>query len=105
MSQIYNFSAGPAMLPAQVLKQMQAELLEYGNAKASVMEISHRGKDFMAMAQKSEQDLRELMSIPDNYKVLFLQGGASAQFSMVPINLLQGKQVANYANTGHWSKK
>ncbi|KAA0444261.1 MAG: 3-phosphoserine/phosphohydroxythreonine transaminase, partial [Candidatus Thioglobus sp.] len=68
-------------------------------------EISHRGKDFMAMAQKSEQDLRELMSIPDNYKVLFLQGGASAQFSMVPINLLQGKQVANYANTGHWSKK
>jgi len=105
MSQIYNFSAGPAMLPTQVLKQMQGELLEYGNAKASVMEISHRGADFMAMAQKSEADLRGLMNIPDNYKVLFLQGGASAQFSMVPINLLRGKTTANYAHTGHWSKK
>lgn len=105
MSQVYNFSAGPAMLPTQVLKQMQDELLEYGNAKASVMEISHRGADFMAMAQKSEQDLRGLMDIPDHYKVLFLQGGASAQFSMVPINLLQGKTKANYAHTGHWSKK
>ncbi|SMN11362.1 Phosphoserine aminotransferase [uncultured Candidatus Thioglobus sp.] len=105
MSQIYNFSAGPAMLPKAVLAQMQGELLEYGNAKASVMEISHRGADFMAMAQKSEQDLRDLMNIPDNYKVLFLQGGASAQFSMVPINLLRGKTTANYAHTGHWSKK
>ncbi|MDC9715394.1 MAG: 3-phosphoserine/phosphohydroxythreonine transaminase [Gammaproteobacteria bacterium] len=105
MSRVYNFSAGPAMLPAQVLKQMQGELLEYGNAKASVMEISHRGADFMAMAQKSEQDLRDLMNIPDDYKVLFLQGGASAQFSMVPINLLHGKATANYAHTGHWSKK
>jgi len=105
MSQVYNFSAGPAMLPAQVTKLMQEELLEYGNAKASVMEISHRGADFMAMAQKSEQDLRDLMSIPSNYKVLFLQGGASAQFSMVPINLLRGKTKANYAHTGHWSKK
>lgn len=105
MSQVYNFSAGPAMLPTQVLKQMQDELLGYGNAKASVMEISHRGADFMAMAQKSEQDLRGLMGIPDHYKVLFLQGGASAQFSMVPINLLQGKTKANYAHTGHWSKK
>lgn len=105
MSQVYNFSAGPAMLPAQVMKQMHAEFLEYGNANASVMEISHRGVDFMALAQKSEQDLRDLMNIPDNYKVLFLQGGASAQFSMVPINLLRGKQVANYAHTGHWSKK
>jgi phosphoserine aminotransferase len=78
MSQIYNFSAGPAMLPTQVIKKMQDELLEYGNAKASVMEISHRGADFMALAQKSEADLRALMNIPDNYKVLFLQGGASA---------------------------
>jgi phosphoserine aminotransferase len=93
------------MLPRQVLEQMQGELLEYGNAKASVMEISHRGADFMALAQKSEQDLRDLMNIPENYKVLFLQGGASAQFSMVPINLLRGKKVANYAHTGHWSKK
>lgn len=105
MSEIYNFSAGPAMLPKPVLQQIQAELLEYGNAKASVMEISHRGVDFTAVAQKAEQDLRELMNIPNNHKVLFLQGGASAQFSMVPINLLRGKTSVNYANTGHWSVK
>lgn len=105
MSQAYNFSAGPAMLPSAVLKQIQGELIDYGNAKASVMEISHRGADFMALAEKSEQDLRDLMHIPNNYKVLFLQGGASAQFSMVPINLLRGKAKANYAHTGHWSKK
>lgn len=105
MTQTYNFSAGPAMLPRQVLKKIQQELLEYGNAKASVMEISHRGPDFMELAQRSEKDLRDLMNIPDNYKVLFLQGGASAQFSMVPVNLLRGKTKANYAHTGHWSKK
>ncbi len=105
MTQTYNFSAGPAMLPRQVLKKIQQELLEYGNAKASVMEISHRGPDFMELAQRSEKDLRDLMGIPDNYKVLFLQGGASAQFSMVPVNLLRGKTKANYAHTGHWSKK
>ena len=105
MSQAYNFSAGPAMLPREVLEKMQSELLDYGKAKASVMEISHRGADFMELAQKSEQDLRDLMGIPNNYKVLFLQGGASAQFSMVPINLLRGKNIASYAHTGHWSKK
>ena len=105
MTQAYNFSAGPAMLPRQVLEKIQQELLEYGNAKASVMEISHRGSDFMELAQRSEKDLRDLMGIPDNYKVLFLQGGASAQFSMVPVNLLRGKTKANYAHTGHWSKK
>ncbi|MDG2394900.1 3-phosphoserine/phosphohydroxythreonine transaminase [Candidatus Thioglobus sp.] len=105
MSEIYNFSAGPAMLPKQVLRQIQAEMIEYGNAKASVMEVSHRGVDFMEVAHKAEQDLRDLMNIPSNYKVLFLQGGASAQFSMVPINLLRGKSSANYANTGHWSVK
>ncbi len=105
MSEIYNFSAGPAALPKSVLRQIQEELLEYGNAKASVMEISHRGVDFMQVAQKAEQDLRELMNIPNNYKVLFLQGGASAQFSMVPINLLRGKTKASYVNTGHWSVK
>jgi len=93
------------MLPRQVLEIIQQELLEYGNSKASVMEISHRGIDFMEIAQRSEKDLRELMHIPDNYKVLFLQGGASAQFSMVPANLLRGKTKANYAHTGHWSKK
>jgi len=105
MTQTYNFSAGPAMLPTLVLKKIQQELIEYGNSKASVMEISHRGIDFMEAAQKSEKDLRDLLNIPSNYKVLFLQGGASAQFSMVPINLLRGKSKANYANTGHWSVK
>jgi len=105
MTQAYNFSAGPAMLPRQVLEKIQQELLEYGNSKASVMEISHRGIDFMELAQRSEKDLRELMHIPGNYKVLFLQGGASSQFSMVPVNLLRGKTKANYAHTGHWSKK
>ena len=105
MTQVYNFSAGPSMLPSLVLKQIQNELIEYGNSKASVMEISHRGVDFLELAHKSEKDLRDLLSIPDNYKVLFLQGGASAQFSMVPINLLRGKSKASYANTGQWSVK
>ena len=105
MTQSYNFSAGPAMLPREVLLKIQSELLEYQNSKASVMEISHRGVDFMESAQKSEKDLRELLDAPKNYKVLFLQGGASAQFSMVPINLLRGGSKANYANTGHWSVK
>ena len=105
MTQAYNFSAGPAMLPRPVLKKIQEELIEYQSSKASVMEISHRGIDFMEAAQKSEKDLRELLKIPDHYKVLFLQGGASAQFSMVPINLLRGGSKANYANTGHWSVK
>jgi len=105
MTQAYNFSAGPAMLPKEVLLRIQEELIEYENSKASVMEISHRGVDFMEAAQKSEKDLRELLKIPDHYKVLFLQGGASAQFSMVPINLLRGGSKANYANTGHWSIK
>ena len=101
----YNFSAGPATLPQDVLRVMQNELLDYADAKASVMEISHRGADFMEVASTAQADLRELMAIPDHYKVLFLQGGASAQFSAVPINLLKGKYKANYAHTGHWSKK
>ena len=105
MTQTYNFSAGPAMLPKEVLLKIQSELIEYEQSMASVMEISHRGVDFMEAAEKSENDFRELLDIPDNYKVLFLQGGASAQFSMVPINLLRGGSKANYANTGHWSVK
>ena len=105
MTQAYNFSAGPAMLPREVLIKIKSELLEYQNSRASVMEISHRGVDFMEVAQKSEKDLRDLMKIPNEYKVLFLQGGASSQFSMVPINLLRGGSKANYANTGHWSVK
>ena len=105
MTQAYNFSAGPAMLPKPVLLKIQEELIDYQNSKASVMEISHRGVDFMEAAEKSEKDLRTLLKIPDHYKVLFLQGGASSQFSMVPINLLRGGAKANYANTGHWSVK
>ena len=105
MTQAYNFSAGPAMLPKPVLLKIQEELIDYQNSKASVMEISHRGVDFMEAAKKSEKDLRSLLTIPDHYKVLFLQGGASSQFSMVPINLLRGGTKANYANTGHWSGK
>ena len=105
MNKVFNFSAGPAALPRAVLERLKIELPEFRDAKASVIEISHRGGDFMVLAQKAEQDLRDLMNIPDNYKVLFLQGGASQQFSMIPINLLRGKKIANYANTGHWSKK
>jgi len=105
MSRVYNFSAGPAALPTEVLEQAQAEMLDWHGSGMSVMEMSHRGKDYMSIAAKAEADLRELMSIPDNYKVLFLQGGASSQFAMVPINLLNGKSSADYLLTGQWSKK
>jgi len=91
MSRGYNFSAGPAVLPEEVLKQAQEELVDWKGCGMSVMEMSHRGKEFLSIAEQAEADLRELMSIPDNYKVLFLQGGASSQFSMVPLNLLRGK--------------
>lgn len=105
MSRVFNFSAGPAALPTEVLEQAQAEMLDWNGSGMSVMEMSHRGKDYMSIAAKAEADLRELMSIPDNYKVLFLQGGASSQFAMVPINLLNGKKSADYLLTGQWSKK
>ncbi len=102
---VYNFSAGPAVLPEEVLETAQAEMIDWQGSGMSVMEMSHRGKEFMGIAQEAETDLRELLSIPQNYKVLFLQGGASAQFSMVPMNLLRGKKSADYLNTGEWSKK
>jgi phosphoserine aminotransferase len=102
---IYNFSAGPAVLPKEVLLQAQAELPDWHGSGMSVMEMSHRGKEFMGIAAQAEADLRELMAIPVNYKVLFLQGGASSQFAMVPMNLLRGKAKADYLNTGEWSKK
>jgi phosphoserine aminotransferase len=105
MSPIYNFSAGPACLPQAVLKQAQEEMIDWQGAGMSVMEMSHRGKEFMSIAAQAEADLRELMAIPNNYKVLFLQGGASAQFANVPINLLRGKKGADYIYTGQWSKK
>lgn len=105
MDQIYNFSAGPAVLPKEVLQQARDEMLDWHGSGMSVMEMSHRGKEFMSIAEKTESDFRELVGISENYKVLFLQGGASSQFSMVPMNLLRGKTKANYINTGQWSTK
>ena len=102
---IYNFSAGPAVLPKEVLQQAQTELLDWHGSGMSVMEMSHRGKEYMGIQAQAEADLRELMGIPVNYKVLFLQGGASLQFAMVPLNLLRGMLSADYVNTGEWSKK
>jgi phosphoserine aminotransferase len=99
----YNFSAGPAMLPLEVLTQVKEELLDWHGLGASVMEISHRSEEFRQLAAESERDLRELLSIPDDYHVLFVQGGGRGQFSMVPLNLLRGKTVADYVNTGVWS--
>jgi len=105
MSRVFNFSAGPAMLPEAVIKQASEEMLDWNGEGMSVMEMSHRGKAFMSIASKAEADLRTLMSIPDNYKVLFLQGGASSQFGAIPLNLLGDKTTADYVNTGMWSKK
>ena len=105
MARIFNFSAGPAVLPEPVLKQAAAEMLDWHGSGMSVMEMSHRGKQFIAIHAQAEADLRELLAIPANYKVLFLQGGAAAQFSVVPMNLLRGKTGADYVNTGQWSKK
>lgn len=105
MTRAFNFGAGPAVLPVEVLAQVRDELVDLHGSGMSVMEMSHRGKDFMAIAQQSEADLRELLSIPPNYKVLFLQGGAQGQFAAVPLNLLGDKRRADYINTGHWSKR
>jgi len=105
MSRVYNFSAGPAALPEDVIRRAKEEMLDWNGSGMSVMEMSHRGKEFMSIAAQAEADLRELLAIPTNYKVLFLQGGASSQFAMAPINLLRGKQSADYFNTGMWSKK
>ncbi|HET7931300.1 MAG TPA: 3-phosphoserine/phosphohydroxythreonine transaminase [Rhodanobacteraceae bacterium] len=105
MSRAWNFSAGPAALPAAVLQRAQAELLEWNGARASVMEVSHRGKAFMEMAARVEADLRELLAIPANYKVLFLQGGATQHFAQVPMNLCGEGQRADYVVNGHWGEK
>ena len=105
MSRVFNFSAGPATLPLAVLERAQAELLEWNGAGASVMEISHRSKEFIEVAERAEEDLRELLQIPTNYRVLFLQGGAQLQFAMVPLNLLGEVSKADYINTGQWSRK
>ena len=105
MSRGYNFSAGPAALPEDVLDQARAELLEWDGARASVMEISHRGKDFVALAAESERDIRELLAIPSNYKVLFLQGGATQHFAQIPMNIARRGESADYIVTGDWGEK
>jgi phosphoserine aminotransferase len=105
MTRKYNFSAGPAGLPDEVLLQAQEELLDWHGKGLSIMEMSHRSKEFVSVAETAEQDLRDLMGIGNNHKVLFLQGGATSQFSMIPMNLLRGKDTADYINTGIWSKK
>lgn len=104
MSRVYNFSAGPAVLPEEVLKEAADEMLDYRGSGMSVMEMSHRGEIFDGIIREAEKDLRELMNIPDNYKVLFLQGGASQQFAMIPMNLMKNR-VADYIVTGQWAKK
>ena len=104
MSRVYNFSAGPAVLPEEVLKEAADEMLDYRGTGMSVMEMSHRSKAYDTIIKEAEQDLRDLLNIPDNYKVLFLQGGASQQFAMIPMNLMKNK-VADYIVTGVWAKK
>jgi phosphoserine aminotransferase len=104
MSRVYNFSAGPAVLPEEVLKEAAAEMLDYRGCGMSVMEMSHRSKMFTDILETAEADLRELMGIPNNYKVLFIQGGGNIQFSMVPLNLARNG-VADYIVTGNWANK
>ena len=105
MGRVFNFSPGPAVLPQAVLELARDELLDWHGTGMSVMEMSHRSKEFIAIAEAAETDLRALLAIPANYKVLFLQGGATAQFAMVPMNLLRGKKSADYVHTGEWAKK
>jgi len=105
MKRAFNFSAGPAVLPLDVLKQAQEEMLDWRGSGMSVMEMSHRGKEFISIHAQAEADVRELLAIPSNYKVLFLQGGAIGENAIIPMNLLRGKTSADYINTGEWSKK
>lgn len=105
MSRVYNFSAGPSMLPVEVLEQAKEEMLDMGGSGQSVMEMSHRSKEYQAIIDEAEALLREIMNIPENYKVLFLQGGASTQFAMVPMNLAAKNKKADYVITGQWAKK
>lgn len=104
MSRVYNFSAGPAVLPEEVLREAADDMLDYRGTGMSVMEMSHRSKAFAGIIQEAEADIRDLMQIPDNYRVLFLQGGASQQFAMIPMNLMKNR-VADYIVTGQWAKK
>ncbi len=105
MSRVYNFSAGPAAIPDPVLEQIRADIPDWNSTGMSVMEVSHRSKEFVAVAERAEQDLRELLKVPEDYSVLFPQGGATLQFSMVPLNLSATGQAVDYVQTGSWSKK
>ncbi|MBI2527184.1 MAG: 3-phosphoserine/phosphohydroxythreonine transaminase [Candidatus Rokubacteria bacterium] len=105
MARVYNFSAGPAVMPEEVLEHAAAEMLDWHGSGMAVMEMSHRDREFMSIAAQAESDLRELLGVPSTYKVLFLSGGASHQFAMVPMNLLRGKTTADYVNTGAWATK
>ncbi|WP_353349575.1 3-phosphoserine/phosphohydroxythreonine transaminase [Oceaniserpentilla sp. 4NH20-0058] len=105
MARVYNFCAGPAALPTAVLEKASTEMLDWNGKGLSVMEMSHRSDEYVSIAEKAEADLRGLLNIPENYKVLFMQGGATAQFAMIPMNLLRGKTSADYINTGQWSEK
>jgi phosphoserine aminotransferase len=105
MTRVFNFSAGPGTLPEEVLLQAADEMLDWHGSGQSVMEMSHRGKSFISIAEQAEADLRSLLAVPDGYHVLFLQGGASLQFEMIPMNLIQGRNVADYIHTGEWAKK
>ena len=105
MSRVFNFSAGPAALPTLVLEQARTEMLDYQGTGMSVMEMSHRSQAFVDIAERAQADLIDLLAIPDDYQVLFLQGGATTQFAMIPLNLLAGKRSADYLNTGSWSTK
>ena len=104
MSRVYNFSAGPAMLPEEVLRECAEDMLDYKGSGQSVMEMSHRSKVYDAIIKEAEADFRRLTNTPDNYKVLFLQGGASTQFAMIPMNLMKNR-VADFIITGQWAKK
>ncbi len=105
MSRVYNFSPGPAALPLEVLEKIREDIPDWNGSGMSVMEVSHRGKAFMEVAEKAEQDLRDLLAVPDDYSVLFMQGGATMQFAMAPLNLAQLGDTADYVQTGSWSKK
>ncbi len=105
MARVYNFCAGPAALPEKVLERASSEMLNWQGKGLSIMEMSHRSPEYVSVAKKAERDLRDLLSVPENYKVLFMQGGATAQFAMIPMNLLRGKKSADYINTGQWSAK
>ena len=105
MARVYNFNPGPAVLPLEVLQEAQAELLDYKGSGMSILEASHRGKEYMAIHQEAMDNLRKLLGIPDEYVILFLQGGASGQFAMVPMNLLGEGQSADYVNSGAWASK